>query len=98
MVYTSPERVGGEGAALQRLLTLAVQGGVVVRIVLDAGLPGQHQLGADVFTDYKGEFKEKLAAQPGEVFLLRPDAYIAFRADGLDLNAVTTNWRRWLSR
>ncbi len=98
MVYTSPERVNDEGTALQQLLTLAVQDGVVVRIVLDAGLPGQHQLKADVLTDYKGEFKQKLAAQPGEVFLLRPDAYIAFRADSLNLDAVTTNWQRWLGR
>ncbi len=51
-----------------------------------------------LLTDYKGEFKRKLAAQPSEVVLLRPDAYIAFRADSLKADAVETNWRRWLKR
>ncbi len=97
MVYTSPERVGGEGGALARLLALAARDAVTAHVALDAGLPDQHKLSASVLTDYKGEFKQKLAAQPGEVFLLRPDAYIAFRADGLNPKAVETNWRRWLS-
>lgn len=96
MVYTTPERVNS--AALTRLLALAARGGVAARVVLDAGLPAQHELSADVLTDYKGEFKRKLAAQPGEVFLLRPDAYIAFRADSLNREAVETNWRRWLGQ
>ena len=97
VVYTSPERVKDEGA-LTRLLALAARDGVAGHVVLDAGLPDQHELRADVLTDYKGEFKRKLAAQPGEVFLLRPDAYIAFRADGLNREAVETNWQRWLGR
>ena len=98
MVYTSPERVGGEGGALARLLELAARDAVTAHVVLDAGLPNQHELSTGVPTDYKGEFKQKLAAQPGEVFLLRPDAYIAFRADGSNPEALETNWRRWLGR
>ncbi len=98
IIYTSPERVSRDGGVLTRLLTLAARDGVAAHVVLDAGLPGQHELGADVLTDYKGEFKRKLAAQPSEVVLLRPDAYIAFRADSLKADAVETNWRRWLKR
>ena len=98
IVYTSPERVHGAGAALTRLLALAARDAVTAHVILRAGLPGQHELSADMFTDYKGEFKQKLTAQPGEVFLLRPDAYIAFRADSLDWEAVETNWRHWLGR
>ena len=98
IVYTSPERVRGGGAELTRLLALAAQDEVSVHVVLDAGLPDQHELRADVLTDYKGEFNQKLSAQPGEVFLLRPDAYIAFRADSLKVEDFIGNWRRWISQ
>lgn len=96
LVYTAPERVSGRDADLTRLLELAAQDGVSAYVVLNAGLPGQHELEANVLIDYKGELEQKLSARPGEMFLLRPDAYVAFRADSLKLEDVATNWRRWV--
>lgn len=98
IVYTSPEKVNAEVAELTRLLALAAQDGVSVHVVLDAGLPKQHELGANVLIDYKGELEQKLSVQPGEVFLLRPDAYIAFQSNILKVEDVTTNWRRWIGK
>jgi hypothetical protein len=97
IVYTSPEKANAEGMELTRLLALAAQDGVSVHVVLDAGLPKQHELGANVLIDYKGELEQKLSAQPGEVFLLRPDAYIAFQSNILKVEDVVTNWRHWIS-
>ena len=98
IVYTSPERVRGRGAELTRLLELAAQDEVSAHVVLDAGLPSQHELKANVLIDYKGELEQKLSAQPGEVFLLRPDAHIAFRVNSLKVEDVETNWRRWIGQ
>lgn len=97
VVYLSPKQVNDERAALLQLLALAAQDGVSAHVILDAGLPKQHELGTDVFIDYKGELEQKLPAQLGQVFLLRPDAYIAFQSDSFDVAALTSNWRRWVS-
>jgi 2-polyprenyl-6-methoxyphenol hydroxylase-like FAD-dependent oxidoreductase len=97
IVYTSPEQVNHEEAELTRLLALAAQDGVSVHVVLDAGLSKQHKLRANVLIDYKGELKQKLSAQPGEVFLLRPDAYVAFQADSLKVEDLVSHWRCWIS-
>lgn len=98
IVYTSPERVRGGDAELTRLLALTAQDEVAAHVVLNAGLPKQHELGANVLIDYRGELEQKLSAQPGEVFLLRPDAYIAFRVNSLKVEDVETNWRRWIGQ
>lgn len=97
IAYLSPKQVNDKRTALLELLALAAQDGVSVHVVLDAGLPKQHELGTNVLIDYKGELEQKLYAQPGEVFLLRPDAYIAFQADSLKVEDVATNWRYWIS-
>ncbi len=98
IVYISPEQVTTEGAELTQLLALAAQDRVIAHVVLDAGLPKQHELEANVLIDYKGELEQKLFAQPGEVFLLRPDAHIAFRINSLKVEDVETNWRRWIGQ
>lgn len=97
VVYTSPKQVGEERAELLRLLALAAQSVVASQVVLDAGLPKQHELGASVLVDYKGELERKLSARLGDVFLLRPDAYIAFRGHGLRVDDLASNWRHWIS-
>jgi hypothetical protein len=88
IAYLSPKQVNDERTALLQLLALAAQDGVAVHVVLDAGLPKQHELGTDVLIDYKGELEQKLSAQPGEVFLLRPDAYIAFQSDSFEITTL----------
>ncbi len=97
IAYISPKQVNDERTALLELLTRAAQDGVSAHVVLDAGLPKQHELGTDVLIDYKGELEQKLSVQPGRVFLLRPDAYIAFESDSLSVAALASNWRRWIS-
>ncbi len=96
IAYLSPKQVNDERAALLELLALAARDGVSVHVILDAGLPKQHELGTDVLIDFKGELEQKLSAQPGRVFLLRPDAYIAFQSDSLNVAALASNWRRWI--
>lgn len=80
-----------------RVLELAARHGVVAQVVLDAGFPEQHNLGVNVLTDYKGELGRKFSARPGQLFLLRPDAYVAFQGDGFDVDALEALWRSWAS-
>lgn len=97
IIYLSSKQVNDERTALLQLLALAAQDGVAVHVVLDAGLPKQHELGTNVLIDYKGELEQKLSAQLGEVFLLRPDAYIAFQSDSLNIATLSSNWQRWIN-
>ncbi len=97
MIYLSATQVDSERPDLLRLLALAAQDGVVAHVVLDAGLSKQHDLGTHVLIDYKGELEQKLSARPGTIFLLRPDAYIAFQSDTLSADDVTRQWRYWIS-
>lgn len=91
IVFLSPQQVNDERPVLLDLLALAAQSGVSANVVLDAGLPKQHELEADILIDYKGELEQKLAAHPGQVFLLRPDAYIAFQSDSLEVAVLADN-------
>lgn len=97
IIYLSPAQANSERPALMHLLALAAQDSVVTHVVLDAGLSNQHNLETNILIDYKGELKQKLSARPGSVFLLRPDAYIAFQSSSLNVLEVTSQWRRWLS-
>lgn len=97
IVYLSATQVNDERPALMKLLELAAQDSVPAYVVLGAGLSKQHDLGTDVLIDYKSELEQKLSTQPGSVFLLRPDAYIAFQSDTLRTPDVTRQWRHWIS-
>lgn len=97
IIYLSPTQVNNERSALLHLLAIAAQDGVVAHVVLDAGLSKQHDLGTNVLIDYKGELEQKLSARPGSVFLLRPDAYIAFQSSSLDVSDLSDQWRRWMN-
>ena len=97
IIFTLAAQVSEQRAALLRLLKLAEQDKVAPYVVLDAGLSRQHDLGNNVLTDYKGELERKLATRPGTVFMLRPDAYIAFECDLLQEDALMSNWRQWLN-
>jgi hypothetical protein len=80
-----------------QLFELTARLGVVAQVVLDAGLPERHNLGVNVLTDYKGELGRKFSARPGQLSLLRPDAYMAFQGDGFDVDALEALWRSWAS-
>ena len=96
IVYLSPAQLRETRPALTRLLSLASASGISVNVVLDAGRASQEALEVPLLVDYKGDFAHKLGARPSEVFLLRPDAYIAFRRGSLDTKGVVSELRRWV--
>lgn len=97
IIYLSATQVNDERSTLLDLLARAAQDGVVAHVVLDAGLSQQHDLGVNILIDYKGELEQKLATRPGSVFLLRPDAYIAFERRNLNADDLASEWRRWVT-
>ena len=96
IIFLSATQVNDQRPALLQLLALATRDSVVAHVVLDAGLSKQHNLGTDVLIDYKGELEQKLSARPGSVFLLRPDAYVAFECRSLNTEDFDSEWQRWI--
>ncbi|SPL88152.1 2-polyprenyl-6-methoxyphenol hydroxylase and related FAD-dependent oxidoreductases [[Actinomadura] parvosata subsp. kistnae] len=76
--YTSSRKKEAMAAELARLKD-RYAGSLQCLMVLGEGLPRQGDV--PTFLDARREVLHKLGARPGDVFLVRPDGYLAFRAD-----------------
>ncbi|MFE0152187.1 FAD-dependent monooxygenase [Nonomuraea sp. NPDC059007] len=65
---------------------------VRVYVVLAPGVPPPEQ-GARVLRDATGAFRDRYAAGRSAAYLIRPDGYVGFRAQPMDLAAVTAHLR-----
>ena len=66
-----------------------------VHLILNHGLPQLHDFKASTLVDYRGDFETKLGAKTGRIFLVRPDAYIAFDINVLDTSTFEKQLKQW---
>ncbi len=67
-------------------------------VLLNNGLPELHDLGAETFVDYQGDFETKIGVRTGRIVLVRPDGYVAFDLDTLDPDAFAARLETWKTR
>lgn len=91
--YTSGSKKAAMLAALSRLQR-SYTGSLQCLMVLGEGLPGTEEV--PTFLDAKREVLHRLDAKPGDVFLIRPDGYLAFRTD--DPRRLPGLLEPWLTR
>ncbi|MEM7578471.1 MAG: FAD-dependent oxidoreductase [Cyanobacteria bacterium P01_A01_bin.80] len=64
-------------------------------VILNNGLPQLHDFKASTLVDYRGDFETKLGAKTGRILLVRPDAYVAFEIDSLDVKTFEKQLNKW---
>ena len=62
---------------------------------MNNGLPQLHDFKASTLVDYRGDFETKLGAKTGRILLVRPDAYVAFEIDSLDVKTFEKQLNKW---
>jgi 2-polyprenyl-6-methoxyphenol hydroxylase-like FAD-dependent oxidoreductase len=97
IAYASSYRSRAERDRIAELLRRTVRqhpGIAQSLLVLGEGLPEDGDVPSLV--DVRRHFKEKLAPRPGELFLIRPDGYLAFRTTGSDERELRGLLAPWL--
>ncbi|MGB6297339.1 MAG: FAD-dependent oxidoreductase [Rivularia sp. (in: cyanobacteria)] len=64
-------------------------------VIFNNGLPQRHDFKASTLVDYRGDFETKLGAETGRILLVRPDAYVAFDIDALDVKTFKKQLKQW---
>ncbi|MGB3652262.1 MAG: FAD-dependent oxidoreductase [Rivularia sp. (in: cyanobacteria)] len=64
-------------------------------VILNNGLPQLHDFQADTLVDYRGDFETKIGAKTGRIILVRPDAYVAFDIDTIDVKTFEKQLKQW---
>jgi 2-polyprenyl-6-methoxyphenol hydroxylase-like FAD-dependent oxidoreductase len=99
IAYTSSYRSRKERDRIAELLRRTTQqyAGIAQSfLVLSEGLPEDCDVSSLV--DVRRHFKEKLSARSGELFLIRPDGYLAFRTAATDEHELRRLLAPWLVR
>jgi 2-polyprenyl-6-methoxyphenol hydroxylase-like FAD-dependent oxidoreductase len=100
IVYLKGDRLAGARVAVAKLInsvTEAWQGWVAPYLVVDEGVVDEETVGAGVLVDVTGGFADAFGALHGNVFLLRPDGYLATHCVGIDPQRVLAALAPWLA-